>query len=357
MGKRVHIYYVSGTGNSYRLACFVDQSFRKAGYVSRLESTRKVDLKKEITGQKLDFLVLAFPAHGFTAPWEMLKFACRLPRKWSEKAFCLASRGALKAGRIIVPGMSGSATFIISLILFLKGFRVVGVLSQNMPSNWSTVHPIQKTSSHQFIIERARKRVLRFMDRILTKKREWINFNNMYEIVFGILLLPISVAYLYIGRYFHGKLFFANNKCNGCKICINNCPFDAIRLKGRKRPLPFWTYRCESCMRCATICPERAIEIGQSWGAILFYLWGIPITFYFLNYLGEYFSSVNQIKGTTVSEIITVLFWYPTVFIPYIIFQLLLRVPPIHWLFTHTTMTHFKWWGRYKEPGTRLKKI
>jgi ferredoxin len=226
-----------------------------------------------------------------------------------------------------------------------------------MPSNWSTIHPIQKRSSHQLIIDRAKERVKKLMKRVLNNKRDWFNCNNMYEFIFGILLLPVSVAYLYIGRYYHGKLFFANNNCNGCKVCVNNCPFRAIRLKGKKKPLPYWTYRCESCMRCATICPEGAIEIGQSWGALLFYIWTIPVAFYFLDFLGGYFGAVNQIRGTIFSEIINILFWYPSIFIPYVIFQLLLRIPPVRWLFSHTTMTRFKWWGRYREPDTNLKKL
>jgi Pyruvate/2-oxoacid:ferredoxin oxidoreductase delta subunit len=354
---RANIYYMSGTGNSYRLACLVDEELKKAGYLSHIKSTREADVREEISGNPGDFLVLAFPTHGFTVPWEMLKFACRLPPKKLTKAFCIATRGSLKASKVLIPGMSGSANFIIALILILKGYRVLGALSQNMPSNWSTLHPIQKTSSHQAIIDRARKRIIRFMCNILNNRWEWFNLNNLYEFVSGMLLLPISAAYLLFGRFYHSKLYFANKNCNQCGICVKNCPYQAIRLYGKKRPLPYWTYRCESCMRCATLCPENAIEIGQSWGVLVFYIGTIPFSVYFLNILGEHIGGIDQIRGTFYAEIIEVLFWYPSIFIPYFIFQLFLRIPIVNWIFTHTTMTHFKWWGRYREPGTRLKEI
>jgi ferredoxin len=355
--KHAIMYYVSGTGNSFRLACLAGHEFQKHGFQITIKSTRTADPVHEIPVGAEHFLVLAFPAHGFTLPWEMLKFLWRIPRRKSMRAACLASRGSLKAGQIIVPGMSGSGTFVSALFLWLKGFRVRGVLSQNMPSNWCTVHPIQKRPQHHTIIEKANKRVSRFIRNIIETRREWFTLNNLYEFLFGLLLLPISVAYLYIGRFFHGKLFFANKNCNACEVCAKNCPFGAIRLFGKKKPLPYWTYRCESCMRCATICPKNAIEIGQSWGVILFYLWTIPFAFYIMDFLGEYFSSINQIRGTILSEIINVLFWYPSILIPYIIFQLSLRIPFIHWLFTHTTMTHFNWWGRYSEPDTNIKEL
>ena len=355
--RRATIYYMSGTGNSYRLAKIIAEEAEKTGYRIILKSTKKANPAKEIQAGWSNLLALVFPTHGFTMPWEILKFVCRLPFNKSNLAVSVATRGSLKAGKIFIPGMSGSCTFITALILALKGYLVAGILSQNMPSNWSTLHPIQKTSNHQAIIERAKKRVIRFTNDILNGKSDWINLNNLYELIFGTILIPISLGYIFFGRFFHAKLFFANSNCNACGICEKNCPFRAIRLWGKKRPMPYWTYHCESCMRCTEICPENAIEIGQSWGAILFYIWSLPLSIYFLNYIGYSKNIVPWLHGTIVRDILDILLWYPAIFIPYFIFQLILRIPPIHWFFTHTTMTHLKFWGRYREPETNLKKL
>jgi Pyruvate/2-oxoacid:ferredoxin oxidoreductase delta subunit len=348
---------MSGTGNSYRLARFIAEEAEKTGYQVILKSTKQANPIREIQEGKNNFFALTFPTHGFTMPWEILKFVCRLPSKKSNLAVSIATRGSLRAGKIFIPGISGSGTYITALLLALKGYRVKGILSQNMPSNWSTIYPAQKTRSLKEIIGRARKRVDRFTNDILQGKSDWINFNNLYELIFGFLLMPISVAYLFIGRFFHAKLFFANNNCNTCSICQKNCPYHAIRLLGKRKPMPYWTYRCESCMRCTKICPENAIEIGHSWGVILFYIGTLPFSVYFLKLIGNGQHVLPWLNGTSAKEIIDLLFWYPAIFLPYFIFQLLLRIPPIHWFFTHTSMTHLKFWGRYKEPETNLRKL
>jgi ferredoxin len=355
--KYITIYYMSGTGNSYRVACFVAEEAEKSGYQVILKSTKQADPLNDIKKGNENFLALAFPTHGFTMPWEIFKFVWRLPFRMSNRAFTIATRGSLKAGKIFIPGISGSANFITAIILVLKGYRVAGILGQNMPSNWSTIHPAQKTSRHQAIIERARKKVVHFTRKILDGKLVWFNFNNLYEFIFATLLLPISVLYLFIGRFFHAKLFFANNNCNGCRICEKHCPYHAIWLWGKKNPMPYWTYRCESCMRCTRICPENAIEIGQSWGVILFYIGSLPLSLYFFKLFGIGQIVHPWIKGTVARDLIDLIFWYPAIFIPYFIFQLLLRFPPIHWFFTHSTMTHLKFWIRYREPETDLRKL
>jgi len=348
---------MSGTGNSYRVAKIIAEEAEKTGYRIIFKSTKKANPAEEIQAGSINLLALVFPTHGFTMPWEILKFVCRLPYNKSNIAVSIATRGSLKAGKVFIPGMSGSSTFITALILALKGYRVAGILSQNMPSNWSTVHPAQKTSSHQAIIQRARKRVVRFTSDILSGKSDWFNLNNLYELIFGALLLPISLAYLFIGRFFHAKLFFANSNCNACDICEKNCPYNAIRLWGKKKPKPYWTYRCESCMRCTAICPKNAIEIGQSWGVLLFYIGSLPLSVYLFKLIGIGQFLNPWINGTVVRDLIDILFWYPAIFIPYFVFQLLLRIPPIHWFFTHTTMTHLKFWNRYREPESNLKKL
>jgi len=50
-------------------------------------------------------------------------------------------------------------------------------------------------------------------------------------------------------------------------------------------------------------------------------------------------------------------YYYPAIFTSYYIFNALIRIPAINWIFTHTTMTHLSFWGRYREPDTKLKNI
>lgn len=347
------IYYMSGTGNSYRVSSWLGEGAEESGSKTEVLAAKKRNLKNandRKNGKKSgknSLLGIVFPAHGFTMPWHILKFVFRLPRGGSSHAFCVATRGSFRFGKVFVPGLSGSGTFIVALLLFLKGYRVRGVLSVNMPSNWFSLHPIQGSDSHGKIIHRSRAKVSAFIEQVFTGGRAWISLNNFYELMGGILLSLISVGYLFFGRFFLAKLFFSSKNCNGCGVCATHCSFGAIRMMGKKKPKPFWKYSCESCMRCATLSPKQAIEAGQSWGVLLYFITAIPAAYYL-------FSLSEQ---SWLFSVVNILWFYPALFISYLVFHLLLRIPVVNWLFTHTTMTHISSWGRYGDPGCTLTDI
>ncbi len=312
---------------------------------------------EEIKAGNDSLVGIVFPTHGFTAPWYMLKFVWSLPRRNSTHVFCVATQAGLKFGPVYIPGISGSATFIIALILMLKGYNVRGLLSVDMPSNWFSLHPIQSKKSHEAIINRAASKVTRFMDRILPNGKVWFTINNLCELTWGILLSLISLGYLFFGRVFLAKLFFANKNCDGCGVCANYCSVGAINMWGNKNPRPFWRYKCESCMRCAGFCPMNAIEAGQSWGVILYFLICVPISVYFISLITMYIPGIGNLKGHLTGDILYIIFYYPAIFVSYYIFIALMRIPAINWIFTHSTMTNLFFWGRYREPNTKLKNI
>lgn len=53
--------------------------------------------------------------------------------------------------------------------------------------------------------------------------------------------------------------------CNGCRMCIDVCPTDALSLVGpifRGVALLSQPLACVACGDCATVCIKRAIEMG-----------------------------------------------------------------------------------------------
>lgn len=355
--KRVILYYMSGTGNSYRVATWIGQIATASGAVTKVIPITNANHLENIKKDDDCLVGLVFPAHGFTVPWLMLKFAFGLPPVKSVHSFCVASRGSLKIGKLHIPGMSGSATFVIALILKLKGYRVQGAMSVNMPSNWFTLHPIQRNSNLQAIITRAKHRVNEFSENIISARKVWFTTNNLYEFIGGSLLSYVSFLYLLMGRFFLAKLFFANSNCNACEICVKNCPVHAIELRGRKNKRPFWKYNCESCMRCASICPNHAVESGQSWGIILYFAIMLPLTGIITIWLSRNVPLFLEIRKSALGIMTDILPFYAVIFTSYVIFQMLIRIRFINWLFTHTTFTHFGFWGRYKEPKVKLNKL
>jgi len=351
------IFFWSGTGNSYRVSTWLGENAEKNGLPTRVLSIAQNKRIEKINGGNDSLTGFVFPTHGFTAPWHIVKFIWRLPKGNSNPAFCVATRAGLKFGPVYIPGISGSATFIIALLLLLKGYTVRGIMSVDMPSNWYSLHPIQHRNTHVAIINRAKQKVTRFMERFLPDGRVWLTANNLYELTWGIILSLISLGYLCIGRFFLAKLFFANNNCDGCGVCAGYCSLNAIKMRGRKNPRPFWKYNCESCMRCSAFCPLNAIEAGHSWGVMLYFIAGVPVSAYIFAWFNGQLFGVENLDGKWIGEILNLMYFYPAIFISYYIFYALLRIPVINWIFAHTTMTHLPRWGRYREPNTKLSNI
>lgn len=354
---KVRIFYMSGTGNSYRVSTWMDDSFRKGCADSQIYSIDRRKNRDKVEVGSGNMVGVVSPTHGFTAPWHVIKFALCLPRGKSARAFTVATRAGLKFGRVFIPGICGSATLITALILLLKGYRIRGLMSVDMPSNWYSLHKIQNREKIRAIIGRGRPVVEDFIERILSGKRVLFTMNNLYELLLGATFFPISIAYLLAGRFFLAKLFFANERCNGCGLCAENCPTGSIKMRGKDRPRPFWKYSCESCMRCAAVCPQNCIEAGQSWGVILYLATTIPVSTYLISHLGNFLPGFAESSGGWLAQALDLLYFYLAIFSLYYVFYALMRIPIFNRLFTYTTLTHLPFWGRYREPDTKIKDL
>lgn len=350
------IYYTSGTGNTYRVIRWIAQCARESGWEVDSLPMEKNQPTERLVGAAAQTVVLATPTHGFTTPWHVLRFTfSQLPRGKGVPAYCLATRAGFRIGSYITDGMAGTCAFLLALILALKGYRVRGCVHVNMPSNWYSLHPMQGAKTVEMILDRAEKQTREFVARVIANQRVWFTGNNLYEAVVGLVLAPISALYLAIGRFGLAKLYFANYRCNGCGICAKGCSFQAIEMRGKKNPRPFWRYNCESCMRCAALCPTGAIEASHSWLGILIYVSTIPLLHSLLGRVGEMGPILSGLQGSWIDTLLWLMYWYPAVFLSYYLFQALLRIRVINRLFTYTTLTHY--WGRYKEPTVKLKDL
>lgn len=266
--NKLVVYFFSGTGNSHRVAAWMGETARGRGFESLVRSVDVAEPSRELREGAM--LGLVFPTHGFTAPWHILRFAWGLPRGRGEAAFCVATRAGLKLGRLFTPGISGSALFLVALLLLLKRRRVRGATAIDMPSNWTAVHPGLNPRAAGAIIERARPRAVAFMQRLIGGQRAWPVRTLLYEAVLGTALLPVSLGYMLVGRFMLAKIWFASSACTRCGLCGRSCPVGAISFPGGGRP--FWRYSCEGCMRCMSFCPEQAVQSSHAWLALLVWL-------------------------------------------------------------------------------------
>jgi Pyruvate/2-oxoacid:ferredoxin oxidoreductase delta subunit len=352
--NKVVIYYTTGTGNTWKVSRWAEDIAVRSGIPHSISNIEEASPKKDLAGNCNKLLMILTPTHGFTAPWHTIKFAWKMPKVKKTKVFAAATRASFGLGNKVVPGLSGTATFIILLILLIKGYKVVGMDAFDMPSNWFSLHPIQKEKGLNKVIQKTNGKAYRVFDKIISGKTHWLHGNFFYELISGLILFPISYLYLCVGRFFLAKLFFANEKCNNCKICAKNCPVGAIKIYGKKKPRPYWTFSCESCMRCAGMCPENAIEAGHSIAAILIYVGNIPFSYYLINeYAGNLF--ILDFSGSFIGIIINSALLFPIIYLTYLLIWLLTKVAILNKVFSFTTFTHF--WGRYKLPGIKIKDL
>jgi len=354
--QRVVLYFYSGTGNSYRVASWMADAARAVGAevsVRSISSGALASTEEIGVGKTTSLLLgLVMPTHGFTAPWAMLRFAMRLPHGRGAHAIVVATRAGGRIGPLFTPGIEGSATLLIALILVFKGYRIWGATGVDMPSNWIALHPGMIPATVEKIEARARVRTDGFIGDILAGRRR---FTGWISLLIGLWFFYISLGYLLVGRLFLSKLFFASHRCTGCGLCAEHCPNDAIRMQGSgKRGRPYWTFRCESCMRCMAYCPAQAIEASHPLAVGVYLLAAVIPTAVWLDGLSALLPALAVLEQLPRWAWMTI-YAVGILGAVYPIFHALLNIGWINRLCTLTTLTHY--YRRYHEPETTLRDL
>ena len=350
--REATFYFYTGTGNSYRVAVWMAGAVRDTGIDVTVRPIESAHPSEEIGKGETALLGLVMPTHGFTAPRAILRFVLRLPRGRKSHAVIIATRAGSRIGSTYTPGFEGTATLLVALILALKGYRIRGTEAIDMPTNWIAVHPGLVPDTVAGIVARAKKKTIHFTGSILSDRRR---STNWIVVLLGLLLLPLSLSYLFMGRFFLAKLFFASNLCTGCGLCAEYCPNGAIEMRGSgNRRRPYWTFRCESCMRCMAFCPTRAVEANYLLGVSAYLLAGAIPTTAFLAWLAIRVPVLGFI-GWTPRWVLESVIAVVAIGLVYPIFHLILRIEWVDRFFTHATLTHY--YRRYHEPETTLKDL
>jgi len=346
------LYFFTGTGNSYRVAVWMAGAARDAGADVTVRPIESAHPAEEIGKGETMLLGLVMPTHGFTAPWAMLRFALRLPRRSNTHVVVVATRAGSKIGPVFTPGIEGTGTYLVALILALKGYRIRGAMGIDMPSNWTAMHPGLSPGTVAGIVARARVKVAGFIGTVLSGKRR---FTGWLSLLIGLCFFYVSLGYLLIGRLFLAKLFFASDRCTGCGLCAEFCPNNAIKMRGSgSRRRPYWTFHCESCMRCMAYCPTQAVEASHLLGVGAYLLAAVIPTTALLVWLTARVPALAFLSGTprwaleSVYAVVALGLAYP-------IFHFLLKIAWVNRFFTLATLTHY--YRRYHEPETTLKDL
>jgi Pyruvate/2-oxoacid:ferredoxin oxidoreductase delta subunit/flavodoxin len=365
--KKAVFYVMSGTGNTYRISRWIEEIVNRDKTKAKVVMIKDADFNNDFN-QSTDLLVgLLFPTHGFMPPWSMIKFLFRMPKRRHMPVMCVATRGALKIGPLQIPGASGYATFFAAILMFLKGYSVKAIFSLDMPSNFINFHWGLHPKNVDKISNRARFRLEVLIPRILNGQRILFTRNNLWEILWCVLLFWIvplwPLTYLIFARMFMAKVMFSNNKCIGCGMCAKFCSNNAILMKdiGTKKH-PYWTYHCENCLRCMGYCKNKAVEASHSWAVLLYFIASVPVISYVWAWLHETLNFFPVKSGYWTIEVVYIfnfllyiIYFLSAVFLSYWIFWYLIRFPVFNTFFSLTTLTHY--YRRYHHPDTKLKHL
>ena len=334
MGKfeKAIIFYFSGTGNARMIASWFSKfAIENEVYCRIFDITSEGYIYlKEIDSDAL--IVFISPVHGFNYPKITLDFIRSFP-KGNNSVVLMNTRAGMKVGKMVIPGLTGIAFFLSSFILKRKGYKTIGQIPFDMPSNWLSIHPALRKKAIEFIYEKNYHRVKKHFKILYSEETD---FASNKDIIQDLLISPIALIYYLAGRYFLAKSYYASNKCNNCNLCIKQCPVQAIRLINAR---PFWSFKCESCMKCMNNCPSRAIEVAHGLWLVLIVLASTIGSFLFRDWLPN-------------TWIVRFLFFN---LIFFILLLVLYRVQ--HWILNNkliaqiislTSLTHYKCWGRYK---------
>ncbi|SFM08048.1 EFR1 family ferrodoxin [Pelosinus propionicus] len=345
MFETIVLFFMTGTGNSYQVAAWFAEKAAALGVEVQMQQIKRANLSLE--PKRSTLCVFAFPTHGFTAPWLLLKQILCLPRGKGTAAAILPLRAGTRIKGISFPGMEGTAGYLAACLLLWKGYRVKGVLGIDMPSNWTAVHWGLSKENTEFIIAAAEPKVKHFANVILNRQ---VYFDGIVPFLIGLWLAPISVMYLLLGQLMLSKLFFASDKCISCRKCAKLCPKQAIIMAGSNRKRPYWTYSCDSCMACMNYCPYGAVEVSPIIGILFYFIGTIPISTYILSHFVPLPLSWLPISWSGIIQYIYILI---SVFLAYRLLHTALG-----WRFFSmflSKLSHTRYFRRYHAPNINVK--
>ncbi len=333
--QKTRIFYFSGTGNAKRIAQWFSEFAVKKEIDCEIYDIVKYDFNKNVECFDNATIIIISPIHGFNFPKITLNFISRFPRG-NNNVVLMNTRAGMKIGSYVTPGITGIAFILSSLILKMKGYKIVGQIPFDMPSNWLSIHPALNEETMKFLYRINYGRVEKHSNKIFSGQKDFLSYRDLIQ---DVLISPIALGYFLIGRFVFAKSFYASANCDNCKACIKQCPVQAIKMVNNH---PFWTSKCESCMHCMNICHKRAIQTAHGLIIIVSIFSSIALTILFYNILQM------ELKSTLLILTIWSGIFMLLIFILYYLQHFLVKNRILSKFISLTSLTHYKFWGRYK---------
>lgn len=332
--KKIIIYYFSGTGNAKQIALWAAEFAYEKDIDCQVLNIADIDSYSLDSIDSETLLAIISPIHGFNFPKITLDFIRCFP-KGNNQFLLMNTRAGMKIGRYATPGLTGIAFHLSSFILKSKGYKIMGHIPFDMPSNWISIHPALNDNTVKFLHKENYARAEKHLEPIFNGEK---NFYANRDFIQDLLISPVSLAYYLVGRFAFAKSYYASFECDHCGLCEKNCPVHGIKnIQDR----PYWTYKCESCMKCMNLCPKKAIETPH----VLFILISIissMITSFLLSQMMDF-----DINSGFINTIISTIIFFLFLGLFYRTQHFLLRFMFVAKIISYLSFTSYKFWGRY----------
>ncbi len=336
--NKLNVYCFSGTGNTQNAAVWLTKAAECCLMQHTIIDVNINNIKHITPPEKDSFIAFISPIHGFNFPAIFLRLLFRFPRG-KNKVLIMNTRGATLIGKRKIPGLSGMAFYTASLILLLKGYSVKALYPIDLPANWITLHPSLSNKGISVLYENKKEKVIKTASEVFQGKT---NFRGLYTFLLDFAVLPISLLYIFIGRFMLTKTYFASANCNQCGLCIQECPLQAIKMVDNR---PYWTLHCQNCMRCVNRCPKKAVQGAH--GFIL--LFSVLFYHYFSPFFNGYmYSHLIQLENSFLTFFIESGEFIVILTLVYYITHLLMHFRFFERIMTFTSLTSYSFWKRYK---------
>lgn len=328
------IFYFSGTGNAKKIALWLSELAAEKNIDCQIFDIARIDVSKLEEIMPTSLIGIISPIHGFNYPKITLDFINRLPAG-KNRVVLMNTRAGMKIGSIVTPGLTGIAFMLSSIILRRKGYKVVGQIPFDMPSNWISIHPALRGNAVKFIYEINYERLKKHSDKIFSGQADFLAHKDFLQ---DILVSPVSLGYYIAGRFSLAKSFYTSSECDSCGLCERSCPVNAIK---NSKTRPFWTFKCESCMKCMNICPRQAIQAAHGLWIIL-----IIISVLMTDLCYEFLLDSLCFWGGKL--VLFTLIFLVLLLVLYQIQYWLLRSKFFAKLICYSSLTYYRFWGRYR---------
>ena len=240
------IFYFTATGNSLYVArrLAASQSDRLVSIAAAIKDHRfSYEIGRD---EKIGFV---FPVYFYGIPTIVADFVAQLTITGQDDPFVFL---VLTSG-----GKPPQTHRMFARQLQTRGYQLASSYFVAMPDIYILLYDLPDLPRQKSILNQAEKQVEQIIAEVEAETRGQFCSDKFRG---GAINTFFGYPFYVKGR--KTQKFYATDSCNGCGLCEEICPAEAIRLEAGR---PVWVKpQCVFCLACLHRCPAQAIQYGKA---------------------------------------------------------------------------------------------